>query len=69
MNPGDTALVCASVYDERVHITRSATPGSPITFEAQGAVQLHGFNVREADYITIRGFHVISTVCDLEDGP
>ncbi len=68
VNPGDTVLVRVGVYSERVRVTRSGSAGLGIVFQAQGAVQAQGFTVTNADYITIRGFQVTSTVCDYVRG-
>lgn len=36
--PGQTVLIAGSTYDEHLDITRSGTPGSPITFEQNPAI-------------------------------
>ncbi|WP_190276714.1 cell wall-binding repeat-containing protein [Catenulispora acidiphila] len=39
-NPGDTVLVSAGTYASGVDITRSGTPGDPITYTTSGTVDL-----------------------------
>ena len=60
-NAGDTIVVNAGTYNERVSVTRSGASGSPITFQAQGIVITRGFNVT-ASYITIKDFQIKDTV-------
>jgi parallel beta-helix repeat protein len=57
---GDTAIVNAGTYNERVVITGSGSNGSLISFEAQGTVQCQGFTVK-GNYIRIKGFKVTAT--------
>ena len=64
---GDTIIVQAGNYRERVRINRSGTAKAPIIFQAQGAVTIQGFTV-EADFINIRGFEITDTPDDPIDG-
>ena len=63
MSAGDSVIVLAGNYDERVQVTRSGDAGAPITYQADGDVTTNGFTVN-ADYITIKGFEVTATVCN-----
>jgi hypothetical protein len=67
MIAGDSVTVLAGTYDERVNISVSGSPGTTITYEAEGQVIHKGFTVR-ADYITIRGFEVTDTPDHPVDG-
>jgi hypothetical protein len=58
--PGDTVLVLAGTYDERVMIKISGEASRPVTFQAQGTVTMKGFTVH-ADHVTIRGFDITGT--------
>ncbi len=55
MVAGDTAIVVAGTYSEKVSSVRSGNSGSRITFRAQGSVFTRTFNVSH-HYITIDGF-------------
>ena len=59
MQPGDTAIVLAGNYNQRVRVSRSGQNGKPITFQAlAGAtVTMQGFQVN-ASYIHIVGFDI-----------
>jgi len=54
---GDTAIVNAGTYNERVAINSSGSNGSLISFQAQGTVQCQGFSVK-GHYIQVKGFKV-----------
>jgi len=54
-NPGDRVLVQPGSYDEIPVTSANGTNPSPITFLAQGAVQLTGFFI-DKDYIILDGF-------------
>lgn len=54
---GDTAIVLAGNYRERVDITSSGSPGALITFQAREKVVMQGFNV-PGSYIKIDGFEI-----------
>ena len=59
MNPGDTAMVEAGQYDERVVMTKSGQLGKPISFNAErdGFVRIQGFQIA-ADYVKVAGFDI-----------
>lgn len=65
--PGDNVIILAGTFNERIQITRSGGFGSPITFQAEGAVVLRGFSIH-ANYITISGFEITNTPDDPVDG-
>ena len=65
--PGDTVMVLAGSYNERIQITRSGSAGAPITFLASGTVITQGFTVK-ASYITIKGFEITNTPDNDTDG-
>jgi hypothetical protein len=67
MGPGDTCMVRAGTYTERVQIDTSGTPQLWITYLAEEGVTLNGFNVR-ADYVIIRGFNITDTPCSWSEG-
>ena len=58
-NPGDTILVMAGKYDERVRVKTSGTEGQPITLRAvpRRSAILNGFDL-QASYIRIEGFEI-----------
>ena len=64
---GDTVLVLAGTYDERVYVRRSGASGQPIIYQAEGTVVCRGFTV-QASYIHIVGFEITDTVNTWEDG-
>ncbi len=58
MQAGDTAMVSAGSYDERVTTTRPGTAGTNrITFQAQGQATVRGFSIQHS-YITVAGFDI-----------
>jgi hypothetical protein len=59
MRVGDTAIVLAGTYNERVSISRSGQNGKPITFQvAAGALAtMKGFQIN-ASYVQILGFSI-----------
>ena len=57
MIAGDTVVVAAGSYPERITATRSGASGAMISFTAAGTVECRGFTVR-GDYIVVRGFKV-----------
>lgn len=67
MAAGDTCIVLAGDYDERVLVAISGNAGAPITYQAEGTVTTQGFTV-EADYITIKGFEITDTDNTWQDG-
>jgi hypothetical protein len=58
---GDTCLVAAGDYGERVTVTNSGTAAARIRFQGQGGVRMGGFYLNQADHITIDGFEIITT--------
>src|SRR5947199_9401218 len=64
---GATVIVSTGVYNERVQIRRSGSPGSPITYQAQGSVIMRGFTIN-ASYIRINGFEITNPATDQFDG-
>jgi len=67
IRPGETAVVEAGTYLERVKVTRSGASTAPVTYQADGQVITNGFTVK-ADYITIKGFEITDTPNDDTDG-
>jgi len=57
MIAGDTVLVSAGIYPERITISNSGSNGSLIYFLADGTVECQGFTVK-GNYIRVRGFAV-----------
>ncbi len=57
MVAGDTAIVVAGTYNEKVTTARSGAAGSRITFKANGTVATRTFNVSH-NYVTIDGFEM-----------
>jgi hypothetical protein len=58
---GDTVLVSAGSYPERIHLTRSGDSGHPVTYQASGKVVMEGFTIT-ADYVRVVGFEITSQV-------
>jgi K319-like protein/parallel beta helix pectate lyase-like protein/uncharacterized protein DUF1565 len=54
---GQTVIVNAGTYGERVVVSKSGSSGSLLTFQAQGTVIMQGFNV-QASYVKISGFEI-----------
>jgi hypothetical protein len=67
MRPGDTCIVLPGDYDERVRVTASGAPDSPIAYQAEGAVSMRGFTVK-ASHIRIDGFDISTPENDEQDG-
>src|SRR5205809_7911903 len=57
LKPGETGIVSAGKYSERVQVTKSGTANALITIQGQGAVLMQGFNV-SASYVQIDGFEI-----------
>lgn len=57
---GDTVLVKAGVYRERVVPQNPGLPGSMVTFKAEPrrSVTMYGFYTLNADYVRIEGFNI-----------
>lgn len=64
---GDTVVVQAGNYPERVTIKQSGRSGEPITFRAEGTVRMYGFTVL-ASQIVIQGFDISNTPDDSRHG-
>jgi parallel beta-helix repeat protein len=60
MTPGDTAIVLAGNYAERVFINQSGASDAQITYQAEGTVTMKGFTVY-ANYISLIGFDISNT--------
>ncbi len=67
MTAGETTIILAGEYAERVSITQSGAPDAPITFKTEGTVTMKGFTVR-ADHIVIHGFDITDTDNNWIDG-
>jgi len=67
MGTGDTVIVLAGGYEERVQVRTSGSSGSPITYRAVGTVTMRGFTIL-ADHITIQGFEITETADSSRDG-
>jgi hypothetical protein len=67
VSPGDTCLVLAGSYDERVQIVNSGESNLAIQYIAEGRVISQGFTIK-ADYIHVVGFEVTDNVDGPEDG-
>lgn len=56
--PGDTVIVRAGTYDERITTVRGGTSeASRITFQAEGQVNMRGWIINHG-YITVKGFDI-----------
>ena len=67
LSAGETVIVQAGNYSERVNVRRSGAADKFIVFKAQGTVVTQGFTVN-ADYVEIRGFEITSTPNDSTAG-
>jgi hypothetical protein len=62
--PGDTCLVTAGTYNERIVTTRGGSAANlRLTFLAQGTVTMKGFDIRHP-YITVDGFDMADYYTD-----
>ncbi len=66
LSPGDTVLVAAGSYPERIHVTRSGASGHLITYQASGRAVTGGFTVT-ANYVRVIGFEITSRNRIFED--
>lgn len=57
MRAGDSAIVSAGTYPERITASYSGTNGALISFLASGTVACQGFTIR-GDYVRIQGFKI-----------
>ena len=55
---GDTVIVAAGAYDERITPARSGSSGSFITFQANGNAKVRGFTLSNREYIKVIGFEI-----------
>src|SRR2546427_12298046 len=60
LNGGDTVIVNAGTYNERVQVITSGGPGNFLTFQGQGTVLMQGFNI-QANYVKVTGFEITNT--------
>jgi hypothetical protein len=67
MVAGDTCVVLPGSYGERVQVSRSGSPGAPVTYRAEGTVTMRGFTVL-ANYITVAGFDISDTADNPREG-
>lgn len=58
MVAGDTAIVSAGTYNEKVHSVRSGSSGARITFKTTAGARVLSFSNVDHDYITIDGFEM-----------
>lgn len=65
MRAGDNCIVQPGDYNEQVSVNISGNSGSPIIFQANGAVINRGFKIG-ADYIQIIGFEMIRNGVSVE---
>lgn len=61
MNAGDTVLVQAGTYPNRVATRRDGSDRAPITFRAQGKVVMNGFDLKN-QYNIVDGFEITGNV-------
>lgn len=64
---GDTVLVGAGAYPEKVTINVSGVSGSPVTFATSGNVTVGGFYVT-GSYVVVRGFSLDGTGVNANEG-
>src|SRR5256886_5867673 len=60
LNGGDTVIVNAGTYNERVQVVASGTAGKLLNFQAQGTVVMQGFNL-QGNYVRVNGFEITNT--------
>lgn len=64
---GDTCLVYAGTYNERVYPASSGTLINPITYLAQGEVKVRGFSIISKSDIVIEGFELTNEGMSIEN--
>lgn len=64
---GDSCLVQAGRYPERVEVRQSGKLGQPIVIRAEGTVVVYGFDLI-GDYIYIDGFEISNAIFDAKAG-
>jgi len=62
--PGQTCLVQAGTYPERIRVKNPGTPGNPVTFKASGKVVMQGFDVSKG-VVLIDGFEISGTALNV----
>jgi hypothetical protein len=55
---GETCLVYAGAYDERVRVTHSGNASGPIVFAGLAGTKVKAFNLTQVGYITIKNFEI-----------
>jgi len=60
LNGGDTVIVNAGTYNQRVQVITSGSAGKLLTFQAQGTVVMQGFNI-QASCVKLTGFEITNT--------
>src|SRR5205823_5668289 len=60
INGGDTVIVNAGTYNERVQVRTPGSAGKLLDFQAQGSVVMQGFNI-QTDYVRVNGFEITNT--------
>src|SRR5437016_3997045 len=60
LNGGDTVIVNAGTYNERVQVLTPGSAGKLLNFQAQGSVVMQGFNI-QTDYVRVNGFEITNT--------
>jgi hypothetical protein len=68
---GDTVIVQAGTYNERVTPARSGTPGNPITFLAGSGPRpkLRGFTLNSRSHISVNGFEITTSGFSSDSNP
>src|SRR5207302_3201358 len=61
LTAGQTAIVQAGTYNERVDVIRSGSSGSLLTFQAQGTVVMKGFNI-SGNYVKVDAFEIANNL-------
>jgi hypothetical protein len=64
LTAGQTCLVHAGTYPERVRVKSSAPPGNPVTFRASGKVVMQGFDASKGA-VVIDGFEISGTALNV----
>ena len=65
LQPGDSAIVTAGTYAERINLSRSGKSGAPLTLEADGSANVvtRGFDIR-ASFVQVVGFEITTQAND-----
>lgn len=67
IQPGDSCVVLAGNFPERIVISKSGRANAPTVFLAETGVIVRGFTI-EADYIHVIGFEISDTIYHWKDG-